>query len=111
MTDKLIVFQKMYDLVKDIYPVINRFPKSHRPVLGKQIEEISISILLLIIKANKSRDGQRTVLQGDISDELDSLRILIRLSKDLRFISIKKYLELVEKLNEIGKMVYGWSKS
>jgi len=110
MPDKLLVFQKMYDLVKDIYPVVNRFPKNHRQVLGKQIEEISLTILLQIIEANKSRNGQRLILQRNISDQTDSLRILIRLSKDLKFVSIKKYLELCSKLNEVGKMIYGWRK-
>lgn len=110
-TDNLIVFQKTYNFIKEIYPVINNFPKSHRPVLGKQIEELCVQILLLIIKANKLRDIERLRLQDNISDQLDYLRILIRLSKDLKFISIKRYLKLEEKLNEIGKMIYGWRKT
>ena len=109
--DNLIIFQKTYNFIKEIYPVINNFPKSHRQVLGKYIEEICIQLLIQIIKANKLRDIQRLRLQDNISDQLDSLRILIRLSKDLKFISIKGYLKLEEKLNEISKMIYGWSKT
>lgn len=109
--DNLIIFQKTYNFIKEIYPVINNFPKSHRPVLGRHIEKICIQILLLIIKANKLRDIQRSRLQDEISGQLDSLRILIRLSKDLKFISIGQYTVTAKQLNEISKMVYCWSKA
>jgi len=100
----------MYDLVKDTYPVIDRFPKAHKQVLGKEIEETCLKILTNIIKANKSRTNERFELQICISDELDCLRILIRLSKDLKYISIKQYLSVSERLNEIAKLLYSWSK-
>ena len=108
MAEKFLIFQKIYDFIKEIYPVVNRFPKSHRPVIGKQIEELSILILLKTMKANKLLNSQRIPLQKDISDHIDSLRILIRLSKDLRFINVKRYLLLVVQLNEIGKMFSCW---
>ncbi len=110
MTEQLILFQKLYDLVIDMYPIINHIPKSHRMVLGRHLEDNCLTLLLLVIKANKARDAARRELQDKISDDLDSLRIMVRLGKDLRFISIKQYIMLAEKLNEIGKMAYCWSK-
>lgn len=109
--DKLILFQKVYDFLVYFYPVINRIPKSHRLVLGKTLEEIGIDLLLLIIEANKANGEERKSLQKIISDKVDSLRILIRLTKDLRFMSIQQYSFTVEKINEIGKMLNGWMKS
>jgi len=94
-----------------MYPLINRIPKSHRLVLGRHIEELCISLLVLVISANKVRGQERSALQIEISNKLDKLRILIRLSKDLRFISIRQYTYAAEKMNEIGKMLYGWMKS
>jgi hypothetical protein len=90
------------------YPIINHIPKSHRLILGKHLEELCIVLLMLIIKANKERGSNRINLQTEISDDLDKLRILVRLSKDLKFISIKQYTLQIKKLNEIGKMVYSW---
>ena len=109
--EKLIIFQKIYDFLLWLYPLINRIPKSHRLVLGKTIEEKGIQMLLLSIQANKSRDGERKTIQIQISDELDKLRILIRLTKDLRFMSISQYEHAAEKINEIGKILHGWMKS
>ena len=111
MSKQLLIYQKLYDFVLWMYPLINRIPKSHRLVLGRHIEELCISLLVLVISANKVRGQKRSALQIEISNKLDKLRILIRLSKDLRFISIRQYTYAAEKMNEIGKMLYGWMKS
>jgi hypothetical protein len=108
--DKLIIFQKNYDFLLWLYPLINRIPKSHRLVLGKHLEELGLDLLLLSIQANKIRDDTRKVIQLKISDDLDKLRILIRLTKDLHFMSIIQYQYAAEKINEIGKILYGWMK-
>ena len=50
-------------------------------------------------------------MQLQISDELDKLRILIRLTKDLRFMSVAQYQHAAERINEIGKILYGWINS
>lgn len=111
MYEKLLIIQKMYDLILWIYPLVNRIPKSHRMILGRQLEELAISILIFMIRANKTRGSNRQMLQLQISDDLDCLRILVRLCKDLRFMSIAQYRNTAERLNEIGKMLYGWRKA
>jgi four helix bundle protein len=45
------------------------------------------------------------------SINLDFLKILFRLTYELRIIDQKKYLLLEEKLQEIGKMLGGWIRS
>ncbi len=109
--DKLILFQKAYDFLLWLFPLVNRLPKHHRPVLGKQIEELGICILLNIIAANSLRGTRRKECQQDISSEIDKLRILLRLTKDLRFMSIKQYAYASEKVNELGSVLSGWMRS
>ncbi|MDP4011851.1 MAG: diversity-generating retroelement protein Avd [Candidatus Roizmanbacteria bacterium] len=106
--EKLILFQKSYDFLLWLYPLVSRLPKHHRAVLGRQIEELGLSILIHILSANIARGIKRKAIQLLISEELDKLRILIRLTKDLRFISIKQYTYAAEKVNEIGKILSGW---
>ena len=111
MPDQLLIFQKIYELVLWLYPVINRIPKSHRLVLGRHLEEVGILLLILVINANKKNGKERIVLQDKMSDGLDCLRILVRLLKDLKIISIKQYALGSEKNNEIGRMLNGWMKT
>ena len=108
MLQNLVIFQKVYDLILWMYPLINKFPKKQRFVLGQQIENTVLEILKGIIQANSERNKLPYLKQ--ISVELDKLRILIRLSKDLKFISIRQYSFAAGKINEIGKMLGGWIK-
>jgi len=109
MLTDLIIYQKTYDFLLWLHPVINKFPKSQRFVLGQRIENKVLDIISLIIKANAERD--KSAILGRTSVELDELRTLIRLAKDLHFINIKQYGVAAEKMNEIGKLLYGWTRS
>ena len=106
--EKFVLHQKTYDFVVWLYPPINRLPKNHRLILGKQLEELSLSLLLSLMKANKAFGNERKRFQDESSDTLDYLRIMIRLSKDTRLVSVKQYITCVEKLNEIGRMLTSW---
>ena len=104
----LPIFEKTYELILWLYPTVNKFPKSQRFILGQHIENTVLEILKGIIEANQGRNKLPCLKQ--ISVELDKLRILIRLSKDLKFISIRQYGFAAKKINEIGKMLGGWIK-
>ena len=108
MLQNLVIFQKVYDLILWLYPTVNKFPKSQRFVLGQQIENTVLEILKGTIQANQESDKLPYLKQ--ISVDLDKLRILIRLSKDLKFISIRQYQFAAEKINEIGRILGGWMK-
>jgi len=108
--EQLTIFQKIYDFMVYLHPLVSRFPKNQRFVLGQIIEKEAANMLKLTIQANKRRGIDRQNFQEGISDSLDVTRILFRLSCDLKFISVKQYGIGVERLNEIGKMLAGWSK-
>ncbi len=108
MIQDLIIFQKFYDFILWFYPVINKFPKKQRFVLGQQIQNEMIEILANMIEANFAI--QKQPLLKTMSVNLDKLRILIRLSKDLHFISLRQYKLAAEKLNEVGRLLSGWMK-
>ena len=109
MLQDLVIFQKVYDLILWMYPLVNKFPKSQRFVLGQQLENTLLDILKGIIQANQERNKLETLKQ--VSIDLDKFRILFRLAKDLRFMSIKQYQFGAEKINEVGKVLGGWMKS
>lgn len=105
----LPIFEKTYELILWLYPAVNKFPKSQRFVLGQQIENTVLNILKGIIQANAERAKLPYLKQ--VSVELDKLRIIIRLAKDMKFFSIRQYEFSAGKINEIGKMLGGWIKS
>jgi four helix bundle protein len=106
MLDDLIIYQKTYDFMLWLHPVVNKFPQSQRFVLAQKIENKTIDLIHSMIVANALRDKSVTLQQASI--ELDELRILIRLSKDLHFVNVKQYGVAAEKMNEIGRLLSGW---
>lgn len=106
MLDDLIIYQKAYDLLLWLHPVINKFPKSQTFILRQRIENKVLDIIGSIIQANIAREKSAALAKASV--ELDELRTLVRLAKDLRFINLKQYETAAEKMNEIGKLLYGW---
>lgn len=106
---ELVIYQKHYDLMVYSFPIIGRFPQNQRYVLGQQIENAMLAIGMMIVHANKLRQKRAKLFEIDI--ELEKLRFLIRLSKDLRMMSISKYGHHCERLDELGRLLGGWLKS
>lgn len=105
----LVIYQKHYDLMLYCFPIINRFPKNQRFVLGQQLENAILCIGMMIVHANKLRQKRGKLYEIDV--ELEKLRFLIRLAKDLQLLSVNKYGILSERINEIGRLLGGWIKA
>jgi hypothetical protein len=93
-----LLFQKTYDLVKWIYPTIDSFPRKQRLILSQRIEVTSIRILELVIDFN---DCATETNRKKILHELQKLQILLRICKDLSYLSFKRYEYSSSLLNEI----------
>lgn len=109
MVDQLIIFQKLYDLFVYTHRLVAKFPKSQRFLISNYLLQVNIEMIRLTIVANSKPDRQEE--QKQISTNLDLFRIYTRLAKDINFISIKKYELMMEKINEIGRLLTAWKKS
>jgi len=109
--NNLKIFQKVYDLILWSHPIISRFPKNERFVLGQRMEKLLMDILNNVLIINKEIEEEKQKQMKDLSHNLDKLMIMWRLSKDLKFTSIKRYGFVAEKINEIGKMITGWQRA
>jgi len=109
--DNLILFQKMYDFSLWLIPHTEKFPKSQRFALAKSVNDITINVLTAIVNMNFEKNNIEKEKKIDsLNLEIDKLRILLRLSKDLKYISIKQYEYAELKLDEVGKITGGFRK-
>lgn len=97
-----------YDLVLGLYPAVRGFPKSQQYLLGRRIEDTALEILTGLVAVNAARNKKEKLPAVDA--KIEKLRLLIRLSCDLKFISMKKYAALAESVDELGRMLGGWMK-
>ena len=69
----------------------------------------TIKLLTLIFRAN-SRTDKQMVLQ-EAREQIEVIRLLIRLMKDMRQINLKRFVQVNQKVEEVSKQLTGWQKS
>lgn len=102
---------KLYELYKIYYNYLALFPKKDKYALGKKCEEQIIEILEMVIQAKSCSQTEKKKSLDTASVKLDMLKIFIRLCQDLKLLDQKKYLNISERLQEVGRMLGGWQKS
>jgi len=98
----------MYDFALWMLNHTSKFPKSSRFSVSVRIENLILDMLGGIIIANRRQKKEGKLFE--IDENLERLRILIRLSKDMKFLSPQSYEYAAKQLNETGKMLGGWIK-
>ncbi|MDI7270072.1 MAG: diversity-generating retroelement protein Avd, partial [Myxococcota bacterium] len=102
------IFAEAYRLLLELYPAVRRFPRGQQPVLGRRIEDAALALLTGILEANAQ--AAKAPRLRSLSVEVEKLRVLLRLSKDLSFLSFGQYQVFVERTDAIGRMLGGWIK-
>lgn len=107
---KTKVFADAYQATIQVFFRTKSFPKALRPTLGRKIEESSIQCMLNIQKAETASRQNKINFLLQASTNLDELRTLIQLSRDLKAINISGFSELSQLTKEIGREIGGFIK-
>jgi four helix bundle protein len=105
------IFTKLYDFYKNLSQILTLFPKAKRYTLGQKIDNLTLEIFESSIAAGISSSEKKLPHLEKAIISLDLLKILLRLAKDIQCLDNKKYLQLQESLQEIGRMLGGWKRS
>ena len=108
-TDTPIV-QKTSDFYQELYLIIEKMPKRDKYSLGQKLETTTLDLLEILITASNTKE-EKLIWLNKASTKIDLLKILVRLSFEIKSIDQKKYLKLEKILQEIGKMIGGWIRS
>jgi IS1 family transposase len=84
-------------------------PKTHRHSLGQRIDTLFIEIIEALATANfLPREEKQPYVRFAIK-KVDTLKILLTILWETKSLDNKKYIALSLKIEEIGKMLGGWS--
>lgn len=104
------IFHKLCSLYKILNSYHGTIPKMQRYTLWQRCENASLALLEQVISTSHFEGEKRAQALHEISNNVDLLKVLIRLAKETRTITPKQYLEVQTLLQEIGKMIGGWLK-
>jgi len=105
------VLTKWYAFTKEMIPIISRFPKDKKFLLGDRMQQLILNVMELLIEAYYVPPPRKKECLQRVNIHLEQLRIYLRLCYEFGYYHSNRYKELVEKLNEPGRMVGGWLKS
>jgi hypothetical protein len=109
MSDKeMLVIKKGYDFSKWLLNHTGKFPKSYRFSVALKLENGILDFIEMTTVANMRRNKLPLLKRAD--EALARLRLLFRLSFEMRFINLKSYEYGSLQLVELGKLLGGWLK-
>ena len=107
----LPIYKQGYNLLSLASDVQLNMPRSFKASLGSKIHNECVEILVLIGRANAARGLDRAKHVNEIVERLEVATLLLRLSRDKKFISNKLWANSVDLTGGIGKQAGGWLKS
>ena len=109
---ELNVWQRSYDLCKQVYRITRQFPSEERYGMASQIRRAAVSIPINIAEGhdrNTTRDYLRFLwmARGSIAE----LETQLMLSRDMELAGVSGVSAALNELDEIGRMLRGLIKS
>lgn len=107
---ELKLYTKTEQLLYKIYPALVNFPKSEKFALCEYIKNNFFELLKCISLANKVK-SQRMLHSQKADGYLQLIKVLIKLSKERKYISFNFFREVDLELTELSKMLSAYIRS
>ena len=88
--------------------IIRHIPKIRRYSLGIKIDKLFSDVVELVSLAQFSTKENREVILQKAITKNDCLKFMLYAMLELKGIEEKHFFSLAPKIEEIGKMLYGW---
>ena len=103
------LFSKLYDLTKWLLEHTAKFPRHERASLGRRIDDAVLALYRQLLLAAQSRAKRSAALES-ASEELECLKLFLRLARDLQILSLKQYEFASRQVVEVGRLLGGWKR-
>ena len=107
--NELPVYKATYDLLLSIFQFTRDFSREYKYTVGESLKKETIELLTLIYRAN-SKYQKAEILQT-AREQIEVIRLLIRLMKDMKQISLGKFVKINVVVENVSKQLTGWQKS
>jgi len=105
------IFKKIYTLYKLFYGFRHTVSKQDRYTLWQRSEGLILELLEAILYASQQTKQEKLPTLQRASLKLNLLRVFLRICKEVKAIDNRKYTQVEEFVDEIGRMLGGWIRS
>jgi hypothetical protein len=86
-------------------------PRLSRYTLGTKVDNFFTDILELVFTAKFTKHEEKKIFLETLSRKLDQLKFFVTLLWEAKGLDAKKYGQISEKLNTVGRRLGGWIQS
>jgi len=104
----LPVYKAGYKLVKLLFSETGNFAREYKYTIGQQLKDEGMSLIKNIYRANRARDKASAI--GEARENVEMIRLQLRLMQDFGQISLKKFVEINQAIEEVSKQLVLWEK-
>lgn len=106
-----VLLAKWYDYTKWVLDRVDGFPKNQRFVLGTRLADCVLQVMELLAEASYAKGASKSELLISANRRLESVKWLVRLTKDRNLLSARQFSFSSSALEECGRMLGGWIRS
>lgn len=107
--ETLPVFERWVEFIGWLLKTTDAFPKKARFTFTTRIDNLALDVLDDLTTAAYTKD-RRVVLVG-ANLKLTRLRVMLRLSRDMGYMSVERFERAVRVIDEVGRMIGGWVRA
>ena len=104
------IFVRTFDMLTWLLPVTNNFPRAHRHMATKRLLDAAFDLREHLEAANHRMGAERLAYLRLADEDLDNLRLYIRLAARWEWLSAGQYQHVAKMVAEIGRLLGGWIK-
>ena len=104
------IFVRTFDMLTWLLPVTNNFPRAHRHTATKRLLDAAFDLREHLEAANHRMGAERLAYLRLADEDLDNLRLYIRLAARWEWLSAGQYQHVAKMVAEIGRLLGGWIK-
>jgi len=104
------LYVRTYELILWLIPELLKFPRTHRFGLAEHLQNLVTEFQDALIAAGKAQGDERLALLRKADAYLEQVRVWVRMSRDLRLITMRQYEHISRMMVEIGRMLGAWMK-
>ena len=102
----LPVYKASYDLLLSVFNQVQHFKKAYKYSLGEKLQEEMVELIANIYRANCVKE--KVDLLAKARENVEVIRLYIRLLKDLKELNITTTVQLNQQLESVSKQLVGW---
>ncbi len=110
MGEETPIFTRTFDMLSWLLPVTNNFPRAHRHTATKRLLDAAFDLREHLEAANHRLGKARLEYLDAADQDLDNLRLYIRLAAQWDWLTEGQYLHVAAMIAEIGRLLSGWKK-